>query len=794
MSLLMKKLFRELREMKLRSIIIILSIAMSIAFYGGLLLLKQNVQESLDQTYETLHYEHAAFRSYNYFYPENISDLKDIDDNIIEIDYRLTLLITIIYQGKQYSSALHGISSLPEPIINRLSLENGNWITNTSENAVLMDQHFATPRHIYPGDKILIKLGEYNNTYLVKGIVFSPEYKYMVNPEILLPELGTYCALWTPINKAQEVLGIPGVINELFIRVKDYSRLNETIQKVNNYLISKGIQTRITQGTHELDHMFMQEDISFLDKYGIALSSITLLVAVFIIYDSVSKLIFSQKQIIGVLRALGATKKRLIVHYTSYGIILTIFGFIVGIPLGYGLTVFIRNMYVKLIGLPFVETYFSYSPFIKIGLVSLLVAVSGGAFATYRITKINPAAAMSGFEQRKPLKTPKFLDKLIEIISPKHKVSMKIPFRQVFGRKKRTVMTVVTIVIASLLVISGLGFGNSVNYQLDLYFSSYYKYQLEVYMSRPIDPNQVIPIINNLDGVIITEPMIRQLVTVFSKETNSSTFISAFKEDTQLRHYNFIEGNLKQGEIAVGKTLAKKLKISLGDNISIVTKAYDAPVANMSFRVSGMLAELMDNEVFIDLKTAQHFLGIDNNVTVFAVKVEHEYIAQVKQELENIGLPISLIKDLHQTRTSIETLMQSVITMNVILTAIGFLIVMLFSINVITLEVMDRDKEIINLRTNGASNWLIKQIIFTEVFFLALASAIISIPIGYYVTDWLMKKVMAEYMTMTTYIKPESFLINIGVILAGLGVGTIQAVRMALKTNLANATRIRFQT
>ena len=787
-------MLRELWGMKLRSILIILSIALSIGIYGGLLLLKQNVDSSLNKTYQELHYEHAAFRGYNYFYPENITGIKNVDSNIVEVDYRLTLSVTVVWKGNQYTSSIHGISKIPQPEINRLSLQKGSLLTNKNANETLVDLHFANPQKIIPGSVLQVKLGEYSGNFTVKGIVFSPEHKYMVNPEVVLPEIGTYCVLWMSLEKTQQILGIPSVINEVFIRVKDYSKINQTISKVQHFLESRGVYTRVTLGTHELDHMFMQEDVSYLDKYAAAISSIALLVAAFIIYDSITKLVYSQKQLIGVLRALGGTKRKLITHYSSYGVILTVIGFIIALPLGYWITIEIRDFYVSLIGLPFVETYFSEVPFIKIGIISLFVAILGGILASYRIASLSPSKAMSGFEQEKPLKTPAFLDKIIDILSPKHKITMRIPYRQIFGRKKRTLATITTLIVASLLVVSSLGFSASFNYQMDLYFEHYYQYQLEVYFSHPVNPSQIISQVESIDGVIKSEPMIRQMVMAMSPKNNRTTFISAYPMNTTLRQFHIQQGARIKGEILIGRTLANMLKVKIGDKLTIITKGYQHPVVFSSLKISGILTELIDSEIFTDLETAQKIMGLQSNVTVAAVKINPNKIESVKKALQASALPISTIKDLYKTRESMKTLTQAVMSLNQVMTLIGFLIVTLFSINVITLEVMDREKEIINLRTNGANKWLIRKIIIIEVLFLAIAASLISIPVGYFVTDWLMKKVLGTMMTVTTYMPPDTFLITISVILLGLLVGTIQAVRYALKIDLASATRIRFKT
>ena len=794
MALLAKKLRRELWNMKVRSTLIVLSIALSIAFYGGLFLVKDNVLSSLDKTYEELHYEDFALRTYAPINESQLQNVQGIASNIAEIDHRLTLKGTVELQDEEFSARIHGISQIPLPVINQFKLEKGSSLSEDSPNEILVELGFAKKQDLQIGDKITLIYGGNARKYKVRGIVFSPEYKYGTNPDTGFPEIGTLGAFWLPIDQVRTFLGNQSLVNEVFFRVKDKALLEDTAHEVQSAFSALGVETILTLGTEEPDHEVMSEDVGFLDDYAFALGGITALIAIFIIYDSLSKLVFSQKQIIGVLRAMGGTKRRIIIHYTMYGLILSLLGAVIGIPLGFLLSIFLRNFYISIVNLPFVAAKFQAGPFIEATLLALVFSVIGSGLASYKIGKINPAQAMTGFEKGKPMHIPTSVDKAIERLSRKHKITNKIPVRQVIGRKKRSTLTILTIVLSSLIVITSLGFTDSIFTQIDIYYDEYYQYNLEAYLATPISPITGANVISQISGIKDVEPIIRQAITVQADQKNESTFLTGYLQNSSLRHFGIKEGKLEEGEVLIGKRIASELDLSIGDTITIIGRGFgESQFIKKTARISGILAELIDLEVFTTLTTAQNIFDLKDNVTGYAIKTNGD-IKQIKKDLRDSQLPITSIFNLDQSRKSFETLMQGIVGVNFMVMFIGFIILVLFSINTITLDILERDREIINLRVNGATRSVIGKMIILQVSILALFAMILEFPVGRFATEWVNEQVISGFMTVKTYISPKSYAATIAVLIAGLGVGVYQAIRNAIRISLVLATRIRFQT
>ncbi|MHA1911787.1 MAG: ABC transporter permease [Candidatus Kariarchaeaceae archaeon] len=800
MSYLQRKIFRELWGMKWRSMLIISSIAFAIGPYGGFALVEENIYASLWDTYDQLDYEDASFKFFNYVNAEVLENLTKEIDNIEVFDSRLSIVSSIKVDGDDFNSQFIGINRSRRPLVNNFKLEDGEFFDQNSINEVIIETHFASKQKLGVGDYLSVVYGNYSASLKICGVAFSPEYKYVVNPNSGLPEIGTFCPIWIPLDVLQEVLvellGYQdNLINEFLIKVIDNNSLDETINEVKTYLSSLGLEIAATRGDDELDQHFMEVDVGLISEFGLAMGLITLLVAVFIIYDSLVKLIISQRKIIGIMRALGASKWKVINHYMIYGLILTVLGSILSLPIGYLFLVMMRNIYLELIGLPFVTTVFRIEPFIFPIFLGLSVSLFSCFIAAYKSSTILPKDAMSAATVTSSFGRKTFAEKIIEPISKKNKYSLKIPIRHVFNRRRRTLLSIITIALSMLMIIATLGSLDSIIKQVDVYYDENLPYDLEGILITPINASTIENQLEQIEGIDKAEGMVRQEVVLNSQLANKSTSLGAYTEGSTMRNYHFKEGELNQGQIILGTVLARELNISINEQLVITTKGYGGiDHVNNSFIVSGILAELIDTEVFMLLEDAQSFLGLGTNVTSVAMTLKTNNRQETIEKIIEEELPFATIIDIKRTKESVMDLMQGILEVMYLIVFGGIIILITFSLNAIVLDIIEREAEFVNLRTGGASTGKIAKIIGLQIMIILIAVMILQGPIGHYSTKWINQKVVTKLFYVTTYLKPVTYVITSASLIIGLGVGVIVSIRHAMKISLVMITRMRFQT
>ncbi len=221
---------------------------------------------------------------------------------------------------------------------------------------------------------------------------------------------------------------------------------------------------------------------------------------------------------------------------------------------------------------------------------------------------------------------------------------LKFAFGNVMRNKKRSFLTALSIFFAALIVCFSQGwvFG-----MYEMLTSSMINYQAgnvriitEEYKKRekflPVDE-----IINNSDEIIMrierysevdyVEERIRFGIMLGKDET--TVFGLGIGIDFDNKTFNLkqkiIKGNIQNNGIAIGKDLAEKLGIDVGENILLATKTSEGGLNGIKLPVTAIISTGMkafDKKVFfISLENAKKLLKIKNGTTeIYIYTKRHE--------------------------------------------------------------------------------------------------------------------------------------------------------------------------
>lgn len=198
--------------------------------------------------------------------------------------------------------------------------------------------------------------------------------------------------VYLPIQTAQQMLERPGAATAIGVKVSDPERMNEITDALTAAV--PGIQI-VTMGQ-------VMNSISNLAASARALSLAIVLIAVLIsavgVMNSILMSVFERSQEIGMMRAVGASRRdvfRIILEETT---ILSLAGGIFGIAistLGSKLIeAFVRSV------MPFVPTgsLISFDPFLALGSILFIMAIGlcAGLYPACKASKIHPVEAIKG--------------------------------------------------------------------------------------------------------------------------------------------------------------------------------------------------------------------------------------------------------------------------------------------------------------------------------------------------------------------------------------------------------------
>lgn len=180
-------------------------------------------------------------------------------------------------------------------------------------------------------------------------------------------------------------------------RLKSFQLTDKTLPKVKE-IISDGNHSLEVKGWKELAELYKQAE-SFFNNQEFIIQMILLVLSVLAIFNTVGMAVYERTGEIGTLRSLGQTKKEIMGHFLTEGILLGSQGAILGWALG----LLVKNVInsaglttrLPATSLPtIIQIDFQISHYIAASIFSLVVTILGSLAPAVRASQINIVEAL----------------------------------------------------------------------------------------------------------------------------------------------------------------------------------------------------------------------------------------------------------------------------------------------------------------------------------------------------------------------------------------------------------------
>lgn len=335
---------------------------------------------------------------------------------------------------------------------------------------------------------------------------------------------------------------------------------------------------------------------------------------------------------------------------------------------------------------------------------------------------------------------------------------LKIGFRNLLKNRRRSVKTILTIIIglSACLLVEGFmsytlwglrealingGLGHIQIYQQD-----YLKHGGDdPYQYLITDPHADLRMLKDIPGIKLCAPRLnfQGMITYGEK---SSVFMGTAgipqKEKilnnlATLKKGSFLSADKPYG-VVIGSGLARKLNADVGDMITLTAALKDGGINALDMEVIGIIEVQVQayNDVVIltNLSTAQNFIGIPGSM---------DRIIVLLNKTENLGVTLPYIKKICKEHgleyTDWRSLAGKQYTQPKMFYDTSYLLIMsiivlvvIFSItNTLNLAMHERVREIGTIRSLGTTRLQVGKIFVSESFLIGLIGGILGIIVGY---------------------------------------------------------------
>jgi putative ABC transport system permease protein len=749
LKILTKKIFREFRFNKFRSLVIVITVAITITLGIGLLNIKDSYNATIAAHHENLNNADLRIRL-NEYVPENnlsswLSDQAVQGAGVENLEGRIFLYTTVNYEGEDYKAYTIGVNfSLNE--INTLEVISGGVPSTDSE--ILLERHFQAaflsgPTPIKVNESITVTYGPLSENFTISGIATDSDYFYPVDEQTNSAAFnGELCIIYVPLQYLQTFLGVDGA-NEIL--VKTFIRSHDANQEADRALVDvidpEKIQN-VIYWDETPDYEFFQFDNPH-DKVGLVFGVFGLIAGATAIYNSLSKLVQAQRTHIGLYGALGAKKRDVFSHYLGFGVILGFAGIFIGCLGAAGLSSLAVTIRGDWHG--FTVIRLGQDPIIWIGgsLFSLTFIGIVSFLATMPVLRLTPREAMVAPYSKSQLGKEPLLEKFLQFFKIFRRLSTKVPLRTVFMNKKRSLSTVIAVATSMIILVAAGSLFIDLFQAMDQNFTHYEKHDVNVYLQKPIPEWSIKNYVQDIDGIAEVEGYIGTQVFISGFDQEEIRVpIHAFHENSTLRDYHIIKGNknldmsdLGKNSILIGSVLAKEHGIKVGD---IITVTFD-PLNIFSLEVVGITGELFDTALLWTIEGLQENTALvqgiatSENVTGFVFSFDDGITEtnkiEIKSQIDTHFVSI-VYSETNEMLVTIESMMEAMMGLLVFVGLLGLMALILFTFSSMSLAMMDREMEFLALQAMGSKRRIILKVVFLENVLYGIFGLIIGVPLS----------------------------------------------------------------
>jgi putative ABC transport system permease protein len=247
-----------------------------------------------------------------------------------------------------------------------ISITNGSAFS--SDNEVIIGQSAAKSMNKTVGDTITIS----NETFKIVGIYETGNF---------MDDRGVVMSL----SKLQSLTGDTGEVSLILVKATDGSNANN-IQTT----IKEKYPNELTTSSSLSGMDRMNRGLETISSGAWAVSLLALLMGGIIVIVTMTKAVTERTREIGVLRAIGWTKLRILTMIIGESLLLSLIAILIGLIMGIGIVEIISSARI----MPNIAPAFSMLLIFKGVGVALLLGLLGGIYPAYRASRLSPTEAL----------------------------------------------------------------------------------------------------------------------------------------------------------------------------------------------------------------------------------------------------------------------------------------------------------------------------------------------------------------------------------------------------------------
>jgi putative ABC transport system permease protein len=619
----------------------------------------------------------------------------------------------------------------------------------------------------------------------VVGVALSPEYVYEIRGADLFPDNKRFGILWMSRAALGPAFQMDGAFNDLALTLEPGADLDEVIARLDRLLEPYGGLGAYGR-RDQISHRFLSDEIAQDRTSGTLIPGMFLGIAAFLLNVVLSRLVATQREQIGILKAFGYGNAAIARHYLGIAVI----GLMAGGGLGVGLGVvwgrWVTQMYARYYRFPFYADHVSTTAIVLGLAVTTVAAVLGALGAVRRAAALPPAEAM------RPDAPPAFHRGLARRVGAARALGVvgRMIARNLTRHPAKAVVSAVGVALAVSILVLGSAMLDAIKLLGDVQFRLVQREDVTVVFNAPRPP-RVRHELERLAGVLRTEPL--RLVPARLRHGHRSRRIAivGLERGSELRR--LVTSRLRsmplppEGLVLTAK-LGEILAVAPGDSLTV--ELLEGERAVRVVPIVGVVDELLGLTGYMSAAALDRLVG---GPAVSAALLRTDPLREAELHAALKGTPATAgVTSRAAMLASFEgTLAQSLgIIITIILVFAGGLAAAVVY-NAARIALSERGRELASLRVLGFTRGEVARMLLGEQALLTGVAVPAGLALGYVWVAALAGVYQWELFRMPLVVSARSYLIGTVVVLVAAAASGLLVRRRLDHMNLVAVLKTR---
>ena len=734
MKTALNKIWRDLWRNKGRTLLVVMSIAVGVLAVGMIITSNTLINRQLSLSHSKFNQSHVQIYLSGAIDQATVDQLARLPE-VEAIEGRLESSIRwkTDPNGEWQDGTLRAIDDYENQQFDLIDLVEGNWPER---------DYVAVPfNHIQPfglptaSGTLYFEINERERAYTVGGVVRDPVE--------LSPPFTFNAAFYVTPEAFNRVAGYQ-LYTQLRLTLPEYSEPNAelAVNAIERNLRRVGVGIGFWQAFDPSKH-FLQPSVDGINLILTIMAVASLGLTTFLIINTMNALMVQQIPQVGIMKIVGGLSRQIASIYLIGVAIYGILSLLIAIPIGAIAGDVLSRWLLTILNVT--TTPFELLPqaFILQIAVGLLTPLLAALWPVFRGVAIPVARALSSYGLGQGQYGTRILDRILGKVRGIPRLAA-LTLRNTFRRPGRVVMTEITLIVAGAIFMMVLTTSHSFNHTIDKIFSGF-GYDVLIVFEQPQRIDEIMPLVASRPNISRAEMWIfNNGYTHTLEETadeDREIVLRGIPTNTQLFEPEIVAGRNLLAEdghaLLLNQKLAADMGIGVGEQIIINLDPY----GDSTWTVVGLILDLGagpdQNSAYMYRDTLSAEMNTNGRASVVEVRGTTQSLAAqlaIEKDLtdffESRGVGVAFTQTAQEVRDTANAQFNIITIVLLIMTVLIALVGSFGLSGTLSINVMERTREIGVMRAVGASSWDVSRVFVGEGMMLGLLSWVQAIPLS----------------------------------------------------------------